>query len=131
LIGFSLMAANLSGASYLGLAGAGYHDGIAVWNYEWMATLVLVFFAFFILPFYLRSKVNTVPEFLEHRYDRRARYVFSGFTLVTAMFIDSAGALYAGAITARLEWHLLKQSASKKTVTYKQNGRTIPSELTD
>jgi solute:Na+ symporter, SSS family len=102
LIGFSLMAANLSGTSYLGLSGAGYHDGIAVWNYEWMATLVLVFFALFILPFYLHSKVKTMPEFLEQRYDRRSRYAFSGLTIFTAMFIDSAGALYAGAITARL-----------------------------
>lgn len=102
IVGLSLMAANLSGTSYLGLAGAGYHDGIAVWNYEWMATLVLVFFALFILPFYIRSRVNTMPEFLEHRYDRRSRYAFSGFTIFTALLIDSAGALYAGAITARL-----------------------------
>lgn len=67
-----------------------------------MATLVLVFFALFILPFYLRAKVNTMPEFLEHRYDRRSRYAFSGFTIFTALLIDSAGALYAGAITAQL-----------------------------
>lgn len=102
LVGLSLMAANLSGTSYLGLAGAGYHDGIAVFSYEWMAALVLVFFALFVLPFYLRSKVNTMPEFLEKRFDRRCRYVFSGFSIFTAMFIDAAGALYAGAITGRL-----------------------------
>jgi solute:Na+ symporter, SSS family len=102
LVGFGLMAANLSGTSYVGLAGAGYDDGISVWNYEWMATLVLVFFTLFILPFYLRSKVNTMPEFLEKRYDGRSRALFSGFTVFTAMFIDSAGALFAGAITLKL-----------------------------
>ena len=102
MVGFALMAANLSGTSYIGLAGAGYHDGIAVWNYEWMATLVLVFFAVFILPFYLRSQVNTMPEFLEKRYDRRSRSVFSVFTVFTAMFIDSAGALFAGAVVLKL-----------------------------
>jgi solute:Na+ symporter, SSS family len=102
LIGFGLMAANMSGTSYIGIAGAGYEEGIAVWNYEWMATLVLLFFALFILPFYLRAKVNTMPEFLERRYDRRSRYVFSGFSVFTAMFIDSAGALFAGAITLKL-----------------------------
>ncbi len=102
LIGFGLMAANMSGTSYIGIAGAGYEEGIAVWNYEWMATLVLLFFALFVLPFYLRSKVNTMPEFLEKRYDRRSRYVFSGFSVFTAMFIDSAGALFAGAITLQL-----------------------------
>jgi solute:Na+ symporter, SSS family len=102
LVGFGLMAANMSGTSYIGIAGAGYEEGIAVWNYEWMATLVLLFFALFVIPFYLRSKVNTMPEFLERRYDRRSRYVFSGFSVFTAMFIDSAGALFAGAITLQL-----------------------------
>jgi solute:Na+ symporter, SSS family len=102
LVGFALMAANFSGTHFLGLAGAGYHDGISVWNYEWMATLILIFFALFILPFYLRSKVDTMPQFLEHRYDRRSRYAFSAFSIFTAMLIDSAGALYAGAIAAQL-----------------------------
>jgi solute:Na+ symporter, SSS family len=102
LVGFGLLAANMSGTSYIGIAGAGYEEGIAVWNYEWMATLVLLFFALFVLPFYLRAKVNTMPEFLERRYDRRSRYVFSGFSVFTAMFIDSAGALFAGAITLHL-----------------------------
>ncbi|MFC7705150.1 sodium/solute symporter [Plastorhodobacter daqingensis] len=102
LIGLSLMSANLSGTSYVGLAGSGYDDGIAVWNYEWIATVVLVFFAVFILPFYLRSKVDTMPEFLEKRYNRKTRYVFSGFSVVTAIFIDSAGALFAGGLTLQL-----------------------------
>ncbi|WP_035987375.1 sodium:solute symporter family transporter [Leptolyngbya sp. KIOST-1] len=102
LIGFALMAANLSGTSYVGLAGAGYEDGISVWNYEWMATLVLCFFAVFILPYYLHSKISTMPEFLEKRYDARSRLLFSGFSIFTAMFIDSAGAMYAGAITLQL-----------------------------
>jgi solute:Na+ symporter, SSS family len=102
IVGFALIAANFSGTHYVGLAGAGYEDGVAVWNYEWMATIILVFFTLFIMPFYLRSKVSTMPQFLEERYDRRSRYVFSGFTIVTAMVIDAAGALYAGAITLGL-----------------------------
>lgn len=102
IVGLSLMSANLSGTSYVGLAGSGYSDGIAVWNYEWVATLVLVFFAIFILPFYLRSKVNTMPQFLEHRYDSRARSLFAGFSVFTAIFIDSAAALFVGALTLKL-----------------------------
>ncbi len=101
-VGFALIAANFSGTLYLGLAGAGYSQGIAVWNYEWMATLVLLFFALFILPIYLHSKISTVPEFLERRYDRRSRYAFSGFTVVTAMLIDSAGAMFAGGLVLQL-----------------------------
>jgi solute:Na+ symporter, SSS family len=67
LVGFALISANFSGSLYLGLAGAGYDQGIAVWNYEWMATLVLLVFAVLILPIYLQSKIETVPEFLERR----------------------------------------------------------------
>ena len=102
LVGFSLIVTNFSGTQFLGLAGAGYDTGISVWNFEWMATLVLVFFAVLILPIYLQSKISTVPEFLEKRYDRRSRYAFSGFTVLTGMLIDSAGGLFAGALVLSL-----------------------------
>ena len=87
LVGFSLVITNFSGTQFLALAGAGYSTGIAVWNYEWMATIVLVFFALFVLPVYLQSKIQTVPEFLGRRYDQRSRKAFSGFTVITAMLI--------------------------------------------
>jgi solute:Na+ symporter, SSS family len=102
LVGFSLIAANFSGTQFLGLAGAGYDSGIAVWNYEWLATIVLLFFSVAILPLYLQSKITTVPEFLELRYDRRSRYAFSGFTVLSAVLIDSAGAMFAGALVLQL-----------------------------
>lgn len=98
LIGFSLFATNMSGASFIGLAGAGYNQGVSVYNYEWSAAVILIFFIFFILPFYLRSGVFTLPEFLEKRFDYRSRRVFSGINLFFNMFIDAAGALYAGAL---------------------------------
>jgi solute:Na+ symporter, SSS family len=102
LVGFGLIAANFSGTLYIGLAGAGYSTGIAVWNYEWIATLVLVAFCLVIMPFYLQSKISTVPEFLEKRYDRRSRFAFSGFTVATGILIDSAGAMFAGALVLQL-----------------------------
>ena len=102
LVGFSLIVTNFSGTQFLGLAGAGYDTGISVWNFEWMATIVLVFFAVLILPIYLQSKITTVPEFLEKRYDRRSRYAFSGFTVLTGMLIDSAGGMFAGALVLNL-----------------------------
>lgn len=98
LIGFSLIATNASGASFVGLAGAGYNQGISVFAYEWMTTVILVVFIFFLLPFYLRSRVFTLPEFLGRRYDGRSRIAFSGFNLFANMFIDMAAALYAGGI---------------------------------
>ena len=88
----------MSGSSFVGLAGAGYNSGISVYSYEWMAAIILIIFIFFILPFYLRSRVFTMPEFLEKRYDVRSRLAFSGFNLFANMFIDMAAALYAGGI---------------------------------
>lgn len=98
LIGFSLFATNMSGASFVGLAGAGYSQGISVYSYEWMTSVILVIFIFFILPFYLRSGAFTMPEFLEKRYGRGARMAFSTFNLVAMMTIDMAAALYAGGL---------------------------------
>jgi solute:Na+ symporter, SSS family len=104
LVGFSLIASQFSGDLYIALAGGGYEEGIVVWNYEWMATLVLVIFALFILPFYLQTKITTVPEFLERRYDRRSRKTFSAFTVFTGTFIDAAGAMFGGALVLQLLW---------------------------
>ena len=98
LIGLSLFATNQSGSTFVGLAGSGYNQGISVYSYEWMAVVILVIFIFFLLPFYLRSEVFTMPEFLEKRYDRRSRLAFSGFNLFANIFIDTATALYAGGV---------------------------------
>ena len=102
LVGLSLYASNMSSSSLIGLAGSGYGTGISVYNYEWWAAVILVFFAIFLLPYYLRSQVFTMPEFLERRYDVRSRYYFSGLTIVGTIFIDTAGSLYAGALVIKL-----------------------------
>jgi SSS family solute:Na+ symporter len=101
LVGLSLVATNMSGATYVGLAGAGYSQGISIFAYEWMTTVILVIFIFFILPFYLKSGVFTLPEFLEKRFDRRSRLTFAGFNLFANMFIDMAAALYAGGLVVQ------------------------------
>jgi SSS family solute:Na+ symporter len=98
LIGLSLFASNISSTTLIGLAGDAYHTGISVFNYEWSASVVLVFFAFFILPFLLKAQVFTLPEFLERRYDRRLRSYFSLLTLFLNIIVDTAGSLFAGGI---------------------------------
>ncbi|MEM1095278.1 MAG: sodium:solute symporter [Bacteroidota bacterium] len=102
LIGFSLLASNLSSSSLLGMASEAYRRGIAVYNYEWMAALILVVFAVFFLPFYLKTRIFTMPEFLERRFDARSRYWFSGITILGNIIIDTAAALYAGAIVVQI-----------------------------
>jgi solute:Na+ symporter, SSS family len=102
VIGLALLASNISSTTLIGLAGAAYATGISVYNYEWMATVVLAFFCLFFLPFLLRSQVYTLPEYLERRYDRRSRVYFSALTIFLNIVVDTAGTLYGGAIMLKL-----------------------------
>ena len=98
VIGLSMLAMCVSSSSLVGWAGDAYSTGISVFNYGISgAIIVLVFFLWFFLPFYLRSGVYTMPEFLEGRYDARSRWYFSFITVVGYTFLDSAVTLYAGA----------------------------------
>ncbi len=109
VIGLALLASNISSTTLIGLAGAAYGNGISVYNYEWMATVVLAFFCVFFLPFLLRSQVYTLPEYLERRYDRKARVYFSSLTIFLNIVVDTAGTLYGGAIMLKLilpQWPL-------------------------
>ncbi|MEQ8403865.1 MAG: sodium:solute symporter [Oceanicaulis sp.] len=98
LIGFSLLASQMSGSSFVGLMGGTYAEGMTMFNYEWTAVIVLLFFAVFMLPTFLKAGLYTIPGYLENRYNVNARRGFSVFTILAIMFIDSAGALFAGGL---------------------------------
>ena len=98
LIGLSFYASNMSGASFVGLIGASYSHGLAIFHYEWTAALALIVFAAVILPVFLRGRLFTVPEYLEWRFEPRTRKLYAVFTLLMLLFIDMAGALYAGSV---------------------------------
>ncbi len=102
IVGISLFAANISSSTLIGLAGDAYKTDTHVYNYEWLAAVVLVFFAVFFMPFYLKSKIYTMPEFLEKRYDKRARYYFSFVTLIGNILVDTAAGLYVGMLVLRI-----------------------------
>lgn len=97
-VGLSFYVSNMSGSTFVGLPGSGYLNGIAVYHYEWLSVVILIFFAAFILPFYLESKVFTAPQFLEKRFNFQTKLIFSGFLLFANIFIDAAAALYATAM---------------------------------
>ncbi|HEV2444212.1 MAG TPA: sodium/solute symporter [Steroidobacteraceae bacterium] len=101
-IGLALFASNISSTAIVGLAGAAYVIGIAVYDYEWSAGVVLVFYCIFLLPFVLRSRAYTMPEFLERRYDGRVRLYFAAINVFLNVFVDSAAALYCGALVCRM-----------------------------
>lgn len=102
VVGLSLFAASISSTTLIGQAGDAYHTGLGVFNYNLTGVLVMVFFAIFILPLYIKSKIFTIPEFLEKRFDRRSRYYFSSICIIGNIFLDAAGALYAAALILKL-----------------------------
>src|SRR6202790_3614087 len=64
VIGLALLASNMSSTALVGLAGGAYAMGITVYDYEWSAVVILVFFCLFLLPSIIRSKTTTIPKFL-------------------------------------------------------------------
>ena len=129
IVGISLFAANISSSTLVGLAGDAFKTNTHVYNYEWLASVILVFFAIFFLPFYLRSKVYTMPEFLERRYDSRSRYYFSFITIVGNVLIDTAAGLYVGNIVLKLMFPGLESWVIIVILAFAAAAYTIPGGL--
>lgn len=102
VVGLSLFAASISSTTLIGQTGDAYHTGISVFNYNLTGVLVLVFFATFLLPLYIKSGIFTIPEFLEKRFDKKSRYYFSAICIIGNIFLDAAGALYSAALILKL-----------------------------
>ncbi len=102
VIGASLFASNISSTTLIGLSGTAYTTGIAVSNYEWLSGLPLIVMAAVFIPIYIRARITTVPEYLELRYDRRSRRIFSLITIFISILVDTAGGLYAGAVVLQV-----------------------------
>jgi SSS family solute:Na+ symporter len=97
-IGASLFASNISAEHFIGLTGTGASSGLAVGQFEWLACLILLLLGWLFVPFYLRTGVFTMPEFLERRYDRFCRNYLSAVSLVAYVFTKISVSVYAGAL---------------------------------
>ena len=98
LIGFSLIAANISTEQFVGMSGkAADWLGMAIASYEWMAAITLVVVAFLFLPTFLKSGIYTIPEFLEYRYNTFARTVMAIVTMIILVGVPTASVIYSGA----------------------------------
>lgn len=102
LIGFSLIAANISTEHFVGMSGQGAGVmGMAVASYEWMAAITLVFVALFFLPKFLRSGIYTIPEYLEYRYNAAARGIMAFYLIVVYIAVSISAVVYTGALALR------------------------------
>ncbi len=97
-VGLSIFATNISSEHFIGLAGAGASRGFAVAQFELMAIFILITLGWFIAPILLKSGVQTMPEFLEKRFDRRSRKVFAVISIVTYLFTKITVTLFAGGL---------------------------------
>lgn len=98
LVGFSLIAANISTEQFVGMSGqAADWLGLAIASYEWMAAITLVVVAFVFLPAFLRAGIYTIPEFLEYRYGFASRLIMAIATLVILVGVPTASVIYSGA----------------------------------
>lgn len=98
LVGFSLIAANISTEQFVGMSGkAADWLGMAIASYEWLAAITLIFVAFVFLPKFLKSGIYTIPEFLEYRYNTLARTIMAISTLIILVGVPTASVIYSGA----------------------------------
>ena len=100
LIGFSLIAANISAEQFVGMSGQGAGlYGLSVSSWEWLAAITLVVVAFVLLPYFLRSGITTIPEFLEVRYNHWSRLLMTLSMILILIGVSLIGVIYAGALT--------------------------------
>ncbi len=97
IVGASIFASNIGSEHLVGLAGSGATDGVAMAHYELHAWCLLVL-GWVMVPFYLRSKVFTMPEFLEKRFSPLARTILSLISLVAYVLTKIAVGIFAGGV---------------------------------
>jgi SSS family solute:Na+ symporter len=97
LIGFSLIASNISTEHFVGMAGKGHGIGLAIASYEWMAAVTLVIVAWYFMPKFLRCGIFTMPEFLEYRYSVSTRTIMAVFMMAAYVAVAMATVLAASA----------------------------------
>ena len=98
MIGLALFATNISCLHLVSLAQSGFDTGLLSGNFEWMAAFTLILLALFFVPFYIRSGVSTLPDFLERRYNRACRDWLTFVSILSAIIIHIAFSLLTGGI---------------------------------
>ena len=98
MVAMSLYATDMSSYAFIAVAGSGFAFGMLYAHYQWTAALCLVIMAVFMLPYYLKSGIFTMPEFLLKRFGQSAENVFSVMTLFIYVVVDIPIALWSAAL---------------------------------
>jgi solute:Na+ symporter, SSS family len=97
-IGASLFVSNISTEHFIGLSGTGASSGLAVGHFEWLACLILLILGWVFVPFYLRTNVFTMPEFLERRFNRQCAVYLAAISIIAYIFTKISVQLYAASV---------------------------------
>lgn len=100
IVGASIFASNIGSEHLVGLAGSGATDGVIFAHYELHAWCLLIL-AWVLVPFYMRSMVYTMPEFLERRFSQSSRIMLSVISLIAYVLTKIAVGIFAGGIVFR------------------------------
>src|SRR6185369_10886752 len=98
VVGTSMVAADISSEQFISNVGVAYKYGIVPAAADWNAWIIYSLLILIFLPFYVRSGIFTMPEFLERRYNSTCRYIFAIASVVGFVAAINAGALYSGGI---------------------------------
>jgi SSS family solute:Na+ symporter len=101
VIGLALFSTNISTIHLVAFAQEGFKNGLAYGNFEWMAAFTLIILSLFFVPFYIRAKITTLPDFLEKRYNGTCRDILAVISVFSAIFIHIGFSLYTGGIVLR------------------------------
>ena len=109
IVGASLFATNIGAEHLIGLSGDSYRYGLSAGSVELTIGITLGFACALLFPYYMKNKVYTIPEFLEIRYNRRARTLFSGLMVFISIMTKMAFTLFASALVFRsiLGWDVM------------------------
>lgn len=119
-VGPSLFASNMGSEHFVGLAGSGAATGIAVVAYEWQASWILLLLGWVFLPIYLRSRVYTMPEYLQKRFQSPwIRTYLTAVALISYVFTKTSVDIYAGSVFLyeAVGWNIYVSAASILGIT--------------
>jgi SSS family solute:Na+ symporter len=100
-IGASLIASNISAEQFIGMSGSGFAIGLGIASYEWIGAIGLLVVGKFFLPIFIKTRIYTMPQFLEIRFDGRVRTSLAVFWLLVYVFVNLTSVLYLGALVLR------------------------------
>lgn len=109
IVGASLFATNIGAEHLVGLSGDAYRYGLSAGSVELTTAITLGFGCAILFPYYMKNRIYTIPEFLEIRYNRKARIFFSGLMLVISIMTKLAFTLFAGALVLNslVGWNIM------------------------